>query len=159
MIQFFRDLLQTGANTDGEVSDHELRIAAALLLIEVAHADHAWEQSEIDTIIDRITKLFSLDESTAQALYEEARQKDEASTSLQPTLRLINDHFSPEQKFEMLTDLWRVAFADGSLDHHEEHQIRRIAELLYLPHSQFIQAKLRAEAELDEIEHASQEES
>ena len=80
-------------------------------------------------------------------MLELARQESQDSHSLHPFLRRINRHFDPEQKAEILEDLWRVAFADGRLDKYEEYHIRRIADLLHLPHSAFIRAKHRAEAE------------
>jgi len=39
--------------------------------------------------------------------------------------------------------LWQVAFADGHLDPYEEALVRKIADLIYVPHRDFIQSKLR----------------
>jgi uncharacterized tellurite resistance protein B-like protein len=39
--------------------------------------------------------------------------------------------------------LWQVAYADGSLDPYEEALVRKIADLIYVPHREFIQAKHR----------------
>ena len=39
---------------------------------------------------------------------------------------------------------WKVAFADGNLDQHEQHLIKRIADLLYVRHSDVITSKQRA---------------
>ncbi len=38
--------------------------------------------------------------------------------------------------------LWKVAYADGELASIEEHIIRKIADLLHLRHSEYIQTKL-----------------
>ncbi len=38
--------------------------------------------------------------------------------------------------------MWRVAYADGHLDKYEEHLIRQVAELTYVPHQDYIRAKL-----------------
>jgi uncharacterized tellurite resistance protein B-like protein len=40
--------------------------------------------------------------------------------------------------------MWRVAHADLELDMYEDHLVRKIAELLYVPHTEFITAKHRA---------------
>ena len=37
---------------------------------------------------------------------------------------------------------WLVARADNIIDKHEEHRIRRLAELLHLNHADFIQSKI-----------------
>jgi uncharacterized tellurite resistance protein B-like protein len=58
--------------------------------------------------------------------------------------RTINESFTEEQKFELVTALWRLALADDGLHRYEEHTIRKIAELIYLSHSRFIEAKLTA---------------
>jgi uncharacterized tellurite resistance protein B-like protein len=76
-------------------------------------------------------------------LLELVLAKDEDMVSMHPFLRMINDHFTPEQKCRIVEDMWRVAFADHSLDKYEEAQIRKIADLLYVPHKDFIRAKLR----------------
>jgi uncharacterized tellurite resistance protein B-like protein len=45
--------------------------------------------------------------------------------------------------------MWRVAFADRRLDKYEEAQIRKIADLLYVPHKDFIRTKLRVQQAMD----------
>jgi uncharacterized tellurite resistance protein B-like protein len=37
--------------------------------------------------------------------------------------------------------LWQLAYADQTIDKFEEHLIRKLAELLHVPHKHFIQAK------------------
>jgi uncharacterized tellurite resistance protein B-like protein len=37
--------------------------------------------------------------------------------------------------------MWRVALADDALSRYEEHVIRKVADLLYLPHHDFMLAK------------------
>lgn len=148
LIQDFFSRL-SGSDAAATPSEKDLRIAAALLLVEIGQADNEWQESEVQTIVSRLASLFGLDQHEAEALFHEARQRDADTASLHPTLKIINEQFTVEQKQQILTDCWRVAFADGVLDHYEEHQIRRIADLLYLPHSKFIQAKLQAQAEYE----------
>ena len=57
-----------------------------------------------------------------------------------------DSHLSQDDKYAVLENIWRVAFADGRIDKYEEHIIRRIAELLHLNHREYIQARHRAEA-------------
>ena len=42
--------------------------------------------------------------------------------------------------------MWAVAYADGNVDKYEEHLIRQVAELTYVPHSDYIQSKLAAQS-------------
>ncbi|MGY0640578.1 MAG: tellurite resistance TerB family protein, partial [Paraglaciecola chathamensis] len=48
----------------------------------------------------------------------------------------------------IIDGLWKIAYADDVLDPEEEHMIRRVADLLYVSHSQFIQSKLAAAGDL-----------
>ena len=57
------------------------------------------------------------------------------------TREYLTINFYYDQK-EVLNSVWAIAFADGEMDKHEEHLIRRIADLLYLNHKDFINAKL-----------------
>jgi len=41
--------------------------------------------------------------------------------------------------------MWAVAYANGNLDKYEEHLIRRVAELTYVAHEDYIRAKLDAQ--------------
>jgi uncharacterized tellurite resistance protein B-like protein len=37
--------------------------------------------------------------------------------------------------------MWELAFADGDLSKYEEYVIRKVADLIYVSHSEFIRAK------------------
>ena len=56
----------------------------------------------------------------------------------------INSGFTREQKLALIEQMWRVAYADGDLDKYEEYTIRKLSDLLYVEHHEFIRAKLRA---------------
>ncbi|MDP4917912.1 MAG: TerB family tellurite resistance protein, partial [Haliea sp.] len=75
--------------------------------------------------------------ATASARVEEA-------TSLYEFTRVINDYYGPEEKLALIASMWKVAYADGDLDKYEEHLIRQVAELTYVPHQDYIRCKLEA---------------
>ena len=77
------------------------------------------------------------------ALVAVARDSSETSVSLHEHVDLINRNFTPEQKFELVRGMWQVACADDQIHHHEEALIRRLADLLYVSHSDFIRSKLK----------------
>ena len=60
---------------------------------------------------------------------------------------LINSNYTLEQKVSLVDRLWRIAYANETLHKYEEHLVRKIADLLYVPHSAFIAAKLSARGE------------
>ena len=125
---------------DGE---SRLRLAGAVLLMEIAQSDFELDDREVTAVESALADQFQLDQAQAHALFEEARAEHADSTSLQPYVAVLNEHCSRQEKRELLLSLWQVAHADGVLHSHEEHMMRRIADLLFLPHADFIQAKLK----------------
>jgi uncharacterized tellurite resistance protein B-like protein len=122
-------------------------VATAAILLEVSRADFETDESELEVIAVALRQAFDLDEDAVREIIAEAREQDDEKLSLYPFLRIVNDACGPEEKYRIVCDLWRVAYADGRLDKYEEYQIRRIADLLYVPHAEFIRAKLVVQGE------------
>ncbi|MDH5354922.1 MAG: TerB family tellurite resistance protein [Gammaproteobacteria bacterium] len=122
-----------------------LQVATATLLLEVVRADFEVQQSEMDKLKALLTSQFQLDESELEQILAEAKHEADHLISLQHITRQLNEQFSEAEKTRVIEMMWEVVFADGNLDHYEEHLIRQVAELLYLPHSVFIQARHKAE--------------
>jgi len=121
-----------------------LDLACAALLVEVARADYADDPRETEATLAAIRRVLEVSETDIAQLLSEANAEVEEGTSVFPHTSLINEHCSREQKYEILVAMWQVAFADGNLDKYEEHLIRRVAGLIHLDHSEFIQAKIEA---------------
>ncbi|WP_261844381.1 tellurite resistance TerB family protein [Aliamphritea ceti] len=132
---------------DANDSSETLQLAAATLLIELSKADYKRDPEEQQAIKTALNKCFDLDQKQLNAVMELAEQRSNSATSLYPFTSLISDHYSPEQRFELVKMLWQVAIADGEISKYEDHLIRRIADLIHVSHSDFIRAKL---AVLDE---------
>lgn len=129
---------------DGEYS---LRLAVALLLLDVARADMEISAEERQVARQLLERFFPVSPDQAQALVDAAQQQAEHATSLYPFTSLINRECDLEERTRVVGMLWKVSCADGRLDAHEEHLVRKIADLLYVPHSRFIQEKLVHAAE------------
>jgi uncharacterized tellurite resistance protein B-like protein len=125
---------------------HSLQLAAAALMVEVAAADFDRQPGERAAIFRALQNSFGLAEEDLQDLIADGERHQQDAISLYEFTSVINERCNQQEKFEILVNLWRVAFADGRLDKYEDHRIRRIAELLNLSHREFIQAKLRVEA-------------
>jgi uncharacterized tellurite resistance protein B-like protein len=129
---------QTDAGVVGGVN-----LAVAALLVEVLRADYDVTEGERNQVVDSLSRLLGLAREASAALVTEAeRHLDEAHDLYQFTSR-VNRTYSDTEKLELLEALWRVAHSDKSVHKYEEHLIRRVADLLYIPHSGFITAKLR----------------
>lgn len=127
---------------DQEVKTEQL--AAAALLVEVMVIDGDLDEQELASISQTLCQILSLSSEQVDELISLSRDEVAEATSLYQFTREINTHFSTEQKMNLLTAMWRVAFADGHLDKHEEGIIRRVADLLHILHSDYIRCKLAA---------------
>jgi uncharacterized tellurite resistance protein B-like protein len=139
---FFDSRLITDSVED---SEQTLQLAACALLFEMVKADFEISARELQSMRSAIKSVFTIDDGTADALIELAQQESEEATSLYQFTRLINDHYSKQQKQKLVKALWTIAYADGQVDKYEEHYLRKIVDLLYIPHSVFIQTKLEVQ--------------
>jgi uncharacterized tellurite resistance protein B-like protein len=135
---------QIGAkNKDASItSPISKNLITAALMIEVMQADFSLDEREQQAFISVLKQSFDLDENEVIELEELAHAKVEEATSLYEFTRQINDNFSAGEKLELIKNMWRVAFADGEIDRYEDGVIRRVAELIYVAHSDFIRMKL-----------------
>jgi uncharacterized tellurite resistance protein B-like protein len=135
---------QIGAkNKDASItSPISKNLITAALMIEVMQADFSLDERERQAFISVLKLSFDLDENEVIELEELAHAKVEEATSLYEFTRQINDNFSAGEKLELIKNMWRVAFADGEIDRYEDGVIRRVAELIYVAHSDFIRMKL-----------------
>ncbi len=123
---------------------HTLELAAAMLLFEVVWADHQIEDAELAQLSAALTASLELTDDEVTAVIEDAHARQATHVGVVDYTRLLNEQCAPEQKYELVLNLWRVAGADGQVSAIEEHTIRRISDLLYLPHADFIRAKQQA---------------
>ena len=137
--QFFSSQL---ALDDNQNHSDPLQLAAAALLIELSRADYHQDAEEQRAIEEALKQSFNLEQQQLDELVALAEAQNQEATSLYQFTSLINDHYSPEQRFELIKMLWQVAVADGEISKYEDHLIRKIADLIYVPHSEFIRAKL-----------------
>jgi len=121
-----------------------LALAAAALLLEVSWADHAITDAELTLIEQALRTQFGLGEQEVRELIDQSRRDHDESVGLYGYTRVINAAWDEPGKFQLVLALWRLALSDDELDRYEEHTIRKIAELLYLSHARFIEAKLIA---------------
>lgn len=144
---FFEENIAISTGGSERSTGHALQLATAALLFEMMRMDdrlHEKEQALVKTLISR---KFILSELETKQLIQLAEQEAEEAIDHHQFTSLINAHFSAEQKISVVEHLWQVAYADGHVDKYEEHLVRKIAELLYVPHKAFIAAKHRAAAE------------
>ena len=145
-IKRFFDVNLTAAaeSSNPAEQEHAYQLATAALLIEVTRADHEVKGIERNAVARALERAFELDEKETEELLALGEQRADHATSLYEFTRLINRHFDAEQKEHFVELLWHVALADGEVDKYEEHLVRKVAELIHVPHLSYIRAKHQA---------------
>ncbi len=141
--RFFDQRIAAQGGQTPAASEARARLAAAALLVEVVRTDEHFTPEERAAVLDSVQRKFGIEAQAARELVDlaEAEARD-AHDTFQFTSK-INAGFSDDEKRGLIEELWRVAYADSDLHRHEEHLIRRVADLLHVSHRDFIRSKLR----------------
>jgi uncharacterized tellurite resistance protein B-like protein len=126
-----------------EITSHDVRIATCALLLEMAHIDGEFSESERESIINIIKKDYDLSDEHAVALIEAAGEELQRSIDLWKFARLINQNYSADEKIQIIEMVWKVIYTDGKLDKHEDYLVHKLAHLLRLTHKELIDAKVK----------------
>jgi len=121
------------------------QLASAILLIEVSYSDFKIDKVEINAIISFFEKEFSLSNNKARWLSNEALNLHKDEYCLRKYIKFINENYDKEKKIKLINMAWKVAKADNVVDKYEEHRIRKLSELLYINHKEFIKAKINSD--------------
>ena len=121
----------------------ELELTYASLLIEVINSDNKFDDRERDKLLEILRSKLDIHKEELDNFTQLAQKKSEDSTSLYEFTREINDQYEYEEKVSLITDLWGIAYSDGKLDKYEDYVIRKIADLIYVSHADFIKSKLK----------------
>jgi len=144
-IKTFFDYTMSASATDKTVNSvHKKQMAAAALLIEVLKSDFEHRDEEWLTMKNALEELFDLSSKEIDQITVLAEEEVMEATSLHGFTRCINEHYSNEEKVRIVEMLWRVVLADGVIDKHENHIMRKIGALLYIPHKDYVRAKQQA---------------
>ena len=121
----------------------EMVLSICVLLIEVSKSDDDYDDSEKEKIIDLLKKQFSLNDDQIDILMMMADKKNDEIVSLHELTASLNKEYTYSEKKNVIKMLWDIAYSDGRIDKYEDYTIRKISDLLYIKHSDFIKAKLR----------------
>ncbi|MBI80269.1 MAG: TerB family tellurite resistance protein [Pseudomonadota bacterium] len=138
---FFDKSFSKESETESNERENALKLATATLLIEVVRADYEEDKNEIDEVISQLKSFFDLSDEEAELLLTEAKDNSDHSVSLQEFTRLLHEELSIDEKNLIITMLWKVAFSDKNLDKYEDYIVRKISDLLYIPHSEMIRLR------------------
>jgi uncharacterized tellurite resistance protein B-like protein len=149
LVKAFKALFADEKGGSDQLEEHSLALAAAALLYEVARADFTQDAEEEARLSTALKSAFALTEEELEQIQSVASDKVDESTSLYDFTRALNDSATPEEKVKVIELMWDVAYADGEISKYEEHLIRRVAELIYVSHSDFMRMKHEVRARLN----------
>ena len=141
--QFFENKLVNNEEEPTSSSIAKTDLACAALLIEVINSDHKLEEQETQAFFSVLQNNLNIPSEDIDELVELAENQAKEATSLYEFTSLINSDYDYSQKVGLIENMWRIAFSDNNLDKYEDHLIRKISDLIYVSHSDFIRAKLK----------------
>ncbi len=145
--RFFEDNLLLNEQKPQE-NEKQIELACVTLMIELAKVDQSIDDGELKIIRNAAKKTFNIADEKIDDIIELALEESKQSTSLYQFTDLVNNHYSEDMKYQLILAMWKIAFVDGELDKYEEHLIRKVAELTYVPHIKFMEAKFNAQQAL-----------
>jgi len=149
MFNRIMSLLQGEGEVAQESRFERVQVATCALLMEVAHSDGYYQTVEATIVHDLLAQKFNLSADAVAELVDYSHQHREESLDLFHFAREINANFSRAEKLDVMEGIWRVIYADGTLDKHEDALARQLAALLRLDHKDVIDRKLLV---LDEVD-------
>ena len=147
-MNFFKKIFQNEESEDPIIEDKTSTKACVALLLETSMADEILDESELIALKNTLQKDFQINEDEIDELIDLAKENVEDSTSLYEFTRDINDNFDAAERIKLIESMWKIAYADGNIDKYEEHIIRKVSNLIYVAHSDFIKAKLSAKEQI-----------
>ena len=123
---------EAGASQQPQSRDEAIRLATAVLMVDVAQADDVFDESEFDRVLALIETHFHLKPQVAAELVNQASEEAEELVSLHSFTDILHSHLEEHEKARIVELLWKVAYADGSLDKYEDSLVLKISDLLHV---------------------------
>ncbi len=140
MFNLFKKIFKKKSQEEEKISD--INLACAIILLEVSYSDFEIKDTEVEKMLKFFETGLNLSKEKSLWLHMEAQKLHKDTNCLRKYIKLINDTYAKEEKINLINIAWKIARADNEIDKYEEHRIRKISELLYLNHSEFIKEKI-----------------
>jgi len=131
----------------GQAANKKLQIATCAIFLEMAKSDDNCTEEERHEIVSIMQRTFDLEKEYADELIELAKASLVQSISIYEFTEIINQNFSPDEKFELMKNLWRLIYTDQKLDKYEDQLAKKLGTMLHLEHRDVIAAKLMVKGE------------
>lgn len=135
----------TEAMPSTEERESALRLATAVLMVDVARADRIFDEAEFHRTLKLIERRFGLTTEEAAQLVNEADEQAVDLVSAYELTEVLHKNLEEEEKARIVGLLWDIAYADGALDKYEDALILKISDLLYVNRARVMRLKHDAE--------------
>ena len=142
--RLFMQVVETISTTEtvtAEDREAGLRLATAILMVDVARADFVFDEIEFDRVLKLVEAHFDLTPEQAAELVNEAGAEADELVEVHRFTKLLHEHLSEEEKARVVALLWQIAYADGQLDKYEDSLVLKISDLLYVSRGKVMQLK------------------
>jgi len=144
--RLFVQVVETITSTDSSEAGAQnreiaLRLATAVLMLDVARADDVFDESEFDRALKLIETQFDLPPEEAAQLVNLANEKAEDLISVHEFTQLLHEHLDDDEKAHVIALLWQIAYADGRLDKYEDSLVLKISDLLHVSRGRVMRLK------------------
>ena len=129
-IQSFFQSRMSGDPVHPDDRHPDIKLAACALLLELAHADDSFSETERQHLQGAVGRQFGLDPADAAELLELAERARADATDLWQFTSLVKEHYSTGQKMVLLEIMWGLVSADGELSGREDQLLRKVVGLL-----------------------------
>ena len=97
-------------------------------------------------VLNILKEQFDLPDAEVAQLSELGHHTAKAAHDFHQFTSLINRELDLSEKIRIIETMWQVAYADKQISAHENHLMRRIADLLHISHGDYVAAKMRAKS-------------
>jgi uncharacterized tellurite resistance protein B-like protein len=141
-------LSEGGASDASPMSERELQVATAVLLVQVLRADLRVKEGELYAVVSGLETILGLGREEAAGLARVAARHARQGSAMRTAVQCVDRCLNRPQRVELAEWLWRIAFADAELAGHEEYLVRKISDLIGLSTADLVEAKVRAKESL-----------
>ena len=138
MFNFFK---KKDVPIQNKKKNFEIELTASILAYEIARADGDVAESELQVLLTEVEKIASNVGKSPGKVLLIIKEFSNKSVSFHEFIEDINKEYTKDQKILLIDFLWRVAYADSSLEVQEERLIRRIANLIHIKDIEVLKLK------------------
>ncbi len=141
--KFFGKIASADPDKENKEGAHDIRLATCALFLEMAKIDGEFSKEEQESVTSMLKEKFQLSDEYTAELMKSSQKELDGSIDLWQFTNLVNQNYSRDEKINIVEMIWKIVYADGKLDKHEDYLVHKLGKLLRLYHKELINAKLK----------------